>query len=233
MSEINARYFEYKFAKDNDYYNEQYFKKYEESYGDRLVDTGWEFGNDVETASVIFAPTPLVGYDTTSLIIPTIFKLTNTNSATPTEDRTEHVIRIMQVKKIPCTQFDIKNGSSTTIASVSEYGYAGHLDDPASPSTDLNFGAPEEIFFTLDTTYPAANLFNGFWSEYVAEITDKDSKLMVASFRLTEMDIYQLDFSRLVWIDGVLWRLNKIIDYNPMNSDVVQCELLRVIETVY
>ena len=139
----------------------------------------------------------------------------------------------MQVKKIACTQFDIKNGSSTTIASVSEYGYAGHLDDPSSPQTDLNFGAPQEIFFTLNATYPSANIYNGYWSEYVAEITDKDSKLMVASFRLTELDIYQLDFSRLVWIDGVLWRLNKIIDYNPMNSDVVQCELLRVIETEY
>jgi hypothetical protein len=232
MSELNARYFEYKFNTDNDYYNEQYFKKYEESYGDRLVDTGWEFGNEKQTAEVIFAPTPIVGYDTTSLRIPTIFKLTNTEGATPVEDRTEHVIRIMQGKKIACTQFDIKNGAGTTIASVSEYGYGGHLDDPTAPQTDINWGAPAEIYFTLSTPYPSANLFNGYWSEYIGEITDKDAKLLVGYFRLTEVDIYQLDFSRLIHIDGVLFRLNRIVDFNPTTQEVTKVELLRVINDV-
>lgn len=232
MSEVNARYFEYKFKPDNDYYNEQYAKKYDESYGDRIVDTGWEFGSDKQTAEVIFAPTPIVGYDTTSLRIPTIFKLTDTQGATPIEDRTEHVIRIMQVKKIPCTQFDIKNGSATTLASVSEYGYGGHLDDPSAPLTDLNWGAPAEIYFTLLTPYPSANIFNGFWSEYLGEITDKDAKLLVGYFRLTELDIYQLDFSRLIYTDGVLFRLNRIVDYNPTTAGVTKVELLRVVNEI-
>jgi len=232
MSELNARYFEYKFKTDADYYNEQYQKKYEESYGDRIVDTGWEFGNDKQTAEVIFAPTPIVGYETTSLRIPTIFKLTNVQGATPVEDRTEHVIRIMQAKKIACTQFDIKNGSSTTIASVSEYGYGGHLDDPTAPTTDINWGAPQELYFTLSSPYPSANLFNGFWSEYIGEIADKDAKLLVAYFRLEDIDIFQLDFSKLIFIDGTLFRLNRIVDYNPTTQGVTKVELLRVINEV-
>ena len=138
----------------------------------------------------------------------------------------------MQVKKIPCTQFDIKNGAGTTIASVSEYGYGGHLDDPNVPTTDLNWGAPAEIYFTLNSPYPSANVFNGFWSEYLGEITDKDAKLLIAYFRLTEVDIFQLDFSRLIYIDGVLFRLNRIVDFNPMAQSVTKVELLRVINDV-
>jgi hypothetical protein len=233
MSEINARYFEFRYKQDNDYYNEQYFKKFDETYGSRIEDTGWEFGNDKQTAEVIFAPTPLVQYQTSPFIVPAIYKLSNTNSATATEDRTEHVIRIMQVKKVSPASFAIKNGSATTLATVTSYGYAGHLDDPYNPQIDLNFGAPQEVYFTLDVPYPSTNIYNTQWSEYVAEITDKDSKLMIAYFRLDEMDIYNLDFSKLVHIDGTLWRLNKVIDYNPVNTEVVQCELLRVIETTY
>jgi hypothetical protein len=138
----------------------------------------------------------------------------------------------MQAKKIPCTQFDVKNGAGITIASISEYGYAGHLDDPTAPQTDLNWGAPAEIFFTLSTPYPSANIFNGFWSEYLGEITDKDAKLLVGFFRLTEVDIFQLDFAKLIYIDGTLFRLNRIVDYNPMSQELTKVELLRVINEV-
>jgi hypothetical protein len=112
---------------------------------------------------------------------------------------------------------------------VSEYGYGGHLDDPTAPTTDINWGAPQELYFTLSTPYPSANLFNGFWSEYIGEISDKDAKLLVAYFRLDDLDIYQLDFSKLIFIDGTLFRLNRIVDYNPTTQSVTKVELLRVI----
>jgi hypothetical protein len=107
------------------------------------------------------------------------------------------------------------------------------LDDPDNPAADINFGAPKEINFTLATPYPSANLFNAFWSDYLAEISDKDSKLLSCFVRLTDADIYSLDFSRLIWIDGSLWRLNKVVDYNPMDNDTTKCEFLKVIELTY
>lgn len=230
MSELNGRYFEYKFKQDNDYYSEQYQKKFSEGYGDRIEDTGYEFAREKQTAEVIFTNTVLVGYDGEDKVFPTIFKLANDQ-----EDRTEHNIRIMQARKLTgLNPYSIKNGSGTTITSnVTAYGYAGHLDDPDVPQVDISFGAPKQLYYELVVSYPSANLFNGFWSDYVAEITDKDSKLLIAFFRLTDLDIYDLDFSRLIYIDGALWRLNKVIDYNPMAEDVTQVELLKVIELSY
>ena len=76
-------------------------------------------------------------------------------------------------------------------------------------------------------------MFNGYWSEYVAEITDKDSKLLTVNVLLRDIDIYNLDFGRLVYIDGSLWRLNKINNYNTMTNDTTQVEFLKVIETIY
>jgi hypothetical protein len=140
----------------------------------------------------------------------------------------------MQGKRIDgVVGWDLRDGATVLSADITAYGYAGHLDDPDLPQVDISFGAPKELNFELVTEYPSANLFNGFWSDYVAEITDKDSKLLSAFFRLTEVDIFNLDFSRLIYVDGALWRLNRVEDYNPLSSEVTKVELLKVIELSY
>lgn len=229
MSELNGRYFEFKYKTDVDYYNEQYFKKYAQAYGDYIEDTGYEFANDKQTAEVIFSSTPLVGYTGEDKVFSTILKLSNTS----TEDKTEHNIRILQAKKLTgVTSYAIKNGG-TTLANKTDYGYAGHLDDPDNPTADINFGSPKELYFVLATAYPSANLFNGYWSENIAEITDKDSKLLTCNVFLKETDIYGLDFSKLIYINGSLWRINKVMDYNPLDRQTTKVEFLKVIELTY
>ncbi len=228
MSELNGRYFEFKYKNDTDYYNEQYQKKYSQAYGTRIEDSGFDFAKEKQTAEIIFAPTPLVGYNGEDKVFSTIFKLNNN-----IEDPTEHVIRILQAKKITdVTNYSVKNGA-TVLDTLTTYGYAGHLDDPDSPNADLNFSVPGELYFELATDYPTANLFNAYWSEYVAEITDKDSRLLSAFVYLKTKDIFSLDFSKLIWIDGALWRLNNIQDFNPMDTNTTKAEFLKVIETTY
>jgi hypothetical protein len=233
MSELNGRFFEYKYKQDADFYNENYFKKYNEGYGDFIEDTGYEFANERQTAEIIFAATPLIIHAGDDKVHSIILKRSNTQSNNPSEDKMDSVIRILQVKKITgVASYKIEDGNSNLL-NTTTYGYGGHLNDPYTPTADINFGAPKEIYFTLSNPYPSANLFNGYWGDYVAEISDKDSKLLTCNVRLTDADIYNLDFSRPIWIDGTLWRLNKVMDYNPMVEDTTKCEFIKVIETTY
>ena len=233
MSELNGRFFEFKYKSDADYYNEDYAKHYSKGYGDHIEDTGYEFAKDIQTTEVIFSATPLVGYSGEDKVFPTIFKLSNTQN-TQSEDSIDHNLRIMQIRKVTgVSNWHIKNSNGNLGSALTSYGYAGHLDDPDAPTADINFGVPTQIYFTLSVSYPTANLFNGFWSDYVAEITDKDSKLLTCNVYLKLTDIYGLDFSKLIYIDGALWRLNRVIDYNPTNPESTKCEFLRVIELTY
>ena len=234
MSELNGRFFEFKYKNDVDFYNEDYSKHYAQGYADHIEDTGYEFANDKQTLEVIFSATPLLSYQNDDKVYPTIFKISNTSAATPSEDPIDHNIRIMQVRKITgVSAWDLKGNSGNLVNNLTYYGYGGHLNDPDVPTSDINFGVPKEIYFSLSVSYPSANLFNGFWSDYVAEITDKDSKLLTCNVYLKLTDIYGLDFSKLIYIDGALWRLNKVIDYNPTNPESTKCEFLRVIELTY
>ena len=229
MSELNARYYQYKYATDNDYYNENYSKKYTQGYGDIIYDTEFDFSKNTETTDIIFAPSVLFQQTGTDKIYPAIYKLSNNNTK---EDVMDSVIRIMQVKKkTSVASWSIMNGA-TVLSSQTTYGYAGHLDDPNTPANDINFGVPKELSFT-PTTYPTTNLFNAYHSEYIAEITDKDSKLLTCSALLNTVDILNLDFSKYIWIDGVLFRLNKVDGFNPMEYNTTKISLLKVIETTY
>lgn len=236
MSELNARYYQFAYKPDADYYGENYRKKYNEGYGDRIFDTESEFVKETEKVEVIFAASPLYQYLGTDKIYPAIYKLSNTRQS---EDPMDSVIRIMQAQKITNrVSWNMKN-AGTTLATYNDYGYAGHLYfDPASftaanlnPTSDINFGAPAEIYFRVQA-YPSANLFNSYWSEYIAEITDKDSKLMTCNVLLKDADIYNLDFGALLFIGGSLWRLNRVIDYNPIGYTTTKCEFLKVIDLI-
>jgi len=229
MSELNARYFHYKFKEDNDFYNENYKKKYNESYGDRIFDTEYDFSKETDSLEVIFAPSVLYQKTGTDKIYPAIYKVSDNNTK---ENSMDSVIRIMQAKKITGrTSYNILN-SLAVLDTLTTYGYGGHLDNPFAPTNDINFGVPFEIQFNA-TTYPTTNVFNAYHSEYIAEITSKDSKLLTCSALLDTVDIMNLDFSKFYWIDGVLYRLNKVDGFNPMEYKTTKISLLKVIETKY
>jgi len=226
MSEVSARYYTLKYKDDTDYYNDKYKKQYNETYGTRTYDNQLEFAKDTETTDVIFAPTPLVGYANRDKIVSSIFKLNNN-----VEDSVESVIRILQVKVISgVDSWKILN-NTTVLSTETRYCYAGHFDDPDVPNADLNFGIPKELYFSLVSGALSNNLFNAYYSSYIAEITDKDSRLVTCKMKFKESDIYNLDFGRFVFVDGVLYRLIKIVDYSDNN--ICEVQLLRVIYTTY
>jgi hypothetical protein len=230
MSEVNARYYNFKFKDDSDFFNEQYRKRYNEGYGNRIFDNGLEFAKDTETVEVIFSSTVLVGYGGEDKIYSTIFKQSNN-----VEEQVDSNIRILQAKRIDGVDtWHIQNaGGGGNIHTTTVYCYAGHFDDPDVPTNDINFGAPLELFFVLLSGGINVNQFNLYYSSYMAEVTDKDSRLLAASFKLNEIDIFNLDFAKYKHINGGLYRLSKVIDYDAGADNLTKCELLRVINTTY
>jgi len=228
MGMLNGRFFEYKYKEDNDHYNERYKKKYNLPYGSRLEDTGFQFSKEKQTLDIGFSPTPLIQYQETDKIVPAIYKKSEGKSVNQEEVQSSN-IRILSAKKMTgVASWYITNFDTNLGAALTSYGYAGHFDDPKNPTKDLNFGACEEIYFD-PLSYTTNNLFNNYWSEYIAEIADKDSKILTCYVHLTPLDIAQLDFSRPIRIDNVLFRINKIIDYDYVNNELVKVELLKII----
>ena len=229
MSEINARTYEFKYKEDSDYYNEIYKKHFNQTYGNRDFDNSLEFAKDKQSVEIIFSPSVLVGFQGEEKVWPAIYDYDeNTGVKTPKA----HNVRIMQIKHVEgVAEWNILQNNDTSIGSQTDYLYAGHLNDPDYPTNDINWGAPKQLFFELVSGSLQYNLFNNFYSPYMAEIIDKDSRLLTCEMKLTETDIFNLDFSRFKMIDGVLFRLMKITDWSEGN--LCKVDLLRVINTTY
>jgi len=234
MSELNARYYLYNFKDDSDFYNDLYKKRYNKSYGSYKYDSQYQFSKESETIEIGFSGTPLIGYNGEDKVYSTIMKRTGTD-ALPVEDTTDSNIRILQTKLVSGVSSwnIIAEDGVSVLGSYTNYLYAGHFDDPDTPTNDIHFGVPDELFFTLLTGSINVNQFNVYWSSYLAEITDKDARLVTATFKLPLRVISNLDFSKYKYIDGCLYRLNKIIDYNVSREDSCSCELIKVINKIY
>jgi hypothetical protein len=77
MSEVNARFYNFKYKQDNDFYNETYFKKFNEGYGDRLYDNNFDFAKDTEVNEIIFASSVLYKTNLNDKVYSVLFKLSN------------------------------------------------------------------------------------------------------------------------------------------------------------
>ena len=227
MSEINARYFNFKLKDDSDYFNDLYKKKFNETYGNRIFDNNLEFAKENQSVEVIFSPSILFGKNGEDKVFSVIYKYDDTNKEQPIA----HNIRIMLYKLITdVNEWHITQGG-TALNNYNYYPYAGHLNNPDFPTIDINWGATKQLYFELVSGSLQYNQFNNFYSPYFAEIIDKDSRLVTCEMKLSETDIFNLDFSRYKMIDGVLFRLIKIYDWSE--GALCKVDLLRVINTTY
>lgn len=94
------------------------------------------------------------------------------------------------------------------------------------PLFDLHFGSRNATFDGLYNV-PLNNTFNIYHEKFVNEITSIDSKLVTLYLKLSHKDINELDFAKLKMIDGVLYRLNQIKDFDSDAYGTTEVELIK------
>ena len=112
---------------------------------------------------------------------------------------------------------------------LTSYPCAHHLDDKDSPTFDLNFGVPQILYY-LATSYTTENLFSRYHFRFVKELTGRDSKLLELYVKTNAEMINKLDFSLLKMINGVLFRLNEITDFDNDVTESTKYELIKILE---
>ena len=224
---INAKKYIYAYKSDKDYYNSIYEKTYGEPYGTRTIDTINDFIQGEKKTDIIFSPTPIAMDNYTGRKVSSISASSvSTTSATHNDTN----IRILYFDNIVEGNYwnKIFHGA-TGIRYVGRYNYypcATHLNSPYVPTFDLNFGVPKTVYYATGV-YTSNNLFNLYHKKFLEEIIDYNSKIVTMYIHLTAVDIATLDFKNLYFIDGHLFKLNKVIDYNPLSSGSTKCEFLK------
>lgn len=228
MGQLNAIRYDYKYKSDSDYWNKKYFDNHAENFGTETIIIENDFLKNTNTVEVGFSPTPNAQIDGTDRVIPQIVTVEATESGNNIKPQKKSNPRLLYYAGLKETTTSWKYTSFVSGDSdETEYAYAGHLDDVISPTLDLNFGVPFEVYYNA-VAYTNNNLYNRFYKKFLEEITNKDSKIITCYLNLTPMDIANLDFRNQFYINGNLMRLNKVIDYNPISNQLTKCEFILI-----
>lgn len=228
---LTANEYEYTYSEDSDYYNERYQDSHGHAYGRARVDIDNDFLNNTNTTEVVFSPTPLVNDNPSNRIIGKIYDSDIEEGRQPTD----HNVRVLYYGGMLYSDPKwIHAAMNNSWDYFDEYPYAGHLTHPLAPVQDINFGVPNELFYsgnqyTGTLLYTNDNLFNRYHRRGLLEATNKDSKMLTAYLYLEPLDIHKLDFRDQIVIDNSYWRINRIMDYNPFNEGLTKVELIKVI----
>lgn len=92
----------------------------------------------------------------------------------------------------------------------------------------LDFGIPAEVAIP-DVAYgERASVYSQYWSKYINDRYDNDSKVMTCKVNLSGMQVDESLFQSFYYYDGALWALNKIINHSLTTWDDTECEFVKV-----
>lgn len=228
MSELDAKTYLFKYKADKDYYNKTYEEKHSETFGTHEEILENDFIKATKTNELIWSPTHNVANYTLGIAYPKIYDLDNgvVKRITP------NIRRLYAKIKTTSAAITFKEEGGTDLI-IQEYGYAGHTDDPFTPTIDLNFGIPKQVFYSyVNAQWTTNNNYNRFHKSQIDQISDRDSKLIYANLWLKKTDIEKFSFRNRFFIedeklgDGY-YRFNKIIEY-VNEGQSVKCELLKL-----
>jgi hypothetical protein len=212
--------FSYKQGKDDG--NVTYQENYQTTYGQRTYQVDNDFVKSEKKIELSFVPTQIKNYDIgqKNLVL---------SSVVGKEDGDLRVLYygglVSGVSIRFLTSFAGTFSLSATKVKTS-IPLTIHYDSLSNPTIDLLFGMPREVGIGAGYNYTNANLVNTYYYRFIQEITNKNSKIVRAYFRLTPSDWYNLQFKNLYFFEGQYWRLNKVENYNPTDEGVYLCEFL-------
>jgi hypothetical protein len=127
------------------------------------------------------------------------------------------------------------SGSFATGEYVANVPFVSHIDNPYAPTEDLAFGIPRQVFYNAvnasgtPITYTNNNLYNNYWLNYITETTSKEALQLELTVVLNCVDIYQLDFRKPIYYNGIRWRLLEIRDYTVGEAKPCRVTLRRIL----
>ena len=229
MPSINfaSKNYSFRFADSDDYYNQLYFDNFGEQYGSFLLEAQNEYGKDstvyqLPFAQKVLANIPINDTTFTDLITPQCWVIGSDGNVSPKQGKPF----IVQVGNLTTGSFRIINESGSPV-SFSLYPYVGHMDNINFADFDLNFGVPKVLYWA-GATFTQKNLYP-YHEQFIKEIISRFGKLLKCYINLNSTDIFTLDFQSLINIAGVIYRLQKISDYNTSNDESTKVELLKYI----
>ena len=211
MGALDANPYVFDYKADKDSLNDFYSGNYSVNYGRKQYDVDNDFVTTTKKIEVTYSPTVMRFFSDTAMTLPDITFLTKDGLEDKEKKSNYRLLRYEGIKN--SNQYTIQDGANTNF--MYAYPFISHTDDPDSPTLDCLFGMPLRHYMKPNLPYPNNNLFYRYHLQQYEETTNKNSKLVTATFNINPSLFPRLRFDKLYYFDNSYFRINKIFDYKP------------------
>ena len=216
MGELDANPYKFSYKEGKDVSNQQYQENYQNTYGSRTFEVDNDFVKTEKKIEIIFSPTQIKSYDNRQRNFVLSY----------VEAQKDGDLRIFYYSGLQTGVSWKLFSSPSAFSNRTALPMTIHYDSLSNPTFDILFGMPKELGVGAGYRYGNSNLVTNYYFRFLNEITNKNSKIVRAYFRITPSDWYNLQFKNLYFFEGQYWRLNKVENYNPTDEGVYLCEFL-------
>lgn len=218
----------YKFKKVDDVDNKAYLEAFEQEYGDLKYTQGSYYAKGEDKIELPYGT--IVPYEIAPNILVPRFITIEDNGTVKMGKGIPRVMIRNGLKSGNWTFTNTINPSDpANRENLTTYPCVHHFDDYQDPSFDQNFNLVNRLFYTA-TVITTLNTFSKYYFQGVNEMCNLDAKLLTAYFKLNPVDIRTLDFSKLKMLNGSLWRLNQVFDFDSDIQETTKVEMVKVLE---
>lgn len=253
MGELIAKYYTFQNKDESDFWNKKFKEDRGRAYSKYTKEVNNDFLKNESKIEIPLGTTVMINNpDGSDVVMPAILQKEANGSIKPisnsaprmliwgglrpyTGQRGMYIINLNNAQGSQpgwemLSSVSVAGNIASTSSVYTSYPYAGTVDSPVDPQYDINWYNMEQGDFVYwdNSRWTNENLYNKYWSNFINEISDPSSKVIVAKLRLLNKDIYNLDFRKIYVIDGNYLRLQKIIDYDPVNDGLTTCEFLKL-----
>lgn len=253
LGELIAKYYVFENKEESDYWNKRFKEDRGRGYSYYKKEINNDFLKNETVISIPLGTTPMINNPAGSdVVMPAILQMESNGSMKPVSNSMARMliwgglrpytmfrggskINLQNASNPDAYGWEMLSSSQSTILAASsstynQYPYAGTVDSPADPIRDINWYNMESgdfVYYDF-ARWTNENLYNKYWSNFVNEVSDPTSKVIVANILLTPSDIFKLDFRKIYVLDGHYLRLQKIIDYDTIGDGSTKCEFLKL-----
>jgi len=223
LSELSAKEYRFTFDDDADYWSNFYKTKFNQAYGESRTIIPNDFELDTKTVKVVFAP-PVMREQVAGQIMVHLYKLEN-EIKNPENFKPRVVYFAPNQPTLSPWYINFEAGAQE----YNTYPYAGHLDNPINPITDVLFSFPQEVYFSTGIYPQNSNLYTTYYDQLITSISDRNSRLIEGYFYLTATDISNLDFRKIIKLGNHFFQLQKVDKYNPIANGLSYVSLFKIL----
>lgn len=218
---VEGNVYSYRFSEEKDKFNTEYKTITGTNYGEKQINVDTWLNGTVKF-ELPFATYPPIKPENKTFVYPIVIN----EESKPYKGKGT----LMFYNGLRSANITLFNCANDAVSNVDQYPFCHHIryqnNQNNIPLFDLHF-APRDYEFDGLKNVPTLNTFKVYHEKFLNEITSIDSKLVTLYLKLTYKDINELDFAKLKMIDGVLYRLNTIKDFDSDAYGTTEVELIK------